>query len=79
MGIKCYVHRLEITWLGNYSQETRYAIMTQMWRGLVLRRFAWLDRFRRLEVRYEHGTDIYQAFLLLGGTLICPNFINGFC
>jgi hypothetical protein len=32
---------------------------------------AWLNRFRRLRVRYEKRADILQAFLSLGCALIC--------
>ena len=35
-------------------------------RWVVERTFAWLNRFRRLRVRYERRADIHQAFLTLG-------------
>jgi hypothetical protein len=34
---------------------------------------SWLDRMRRLTVRYERRADIHQAFLTLGCCLICFN------
>jgi IS5 family transposase len=37
------------------------------------RTLAWLNRFRRLTVRYERRADIHQAFLTLGCCLICFN------
>jgi hypothetical protein len=33
--------------------------------------FAWVNRFRRLRVRYDERADIHEAFLLLGCALIC--------
>jgi len=42
-------------------------------RWVVERTLAWLNRFRRLTVRYERRTDIHQAFLTLGCALICFN------
>ena len=40
-------------------------------RWVVERTFAWLNRFRRLAIRYERRADIHQAFLTLGCALIC--------
>jgi transposase len=40
-------------------------------RWVVERTFAWLNRYRRLTVRYERRADIHQAFLSLGCSLIC--------
>ena len=40
-------------------------------RWVVERTFAWLNRFRRLTIRYERRADIHQAFLTLGCALIC--------
>jgi transposase len=40
-------------------------------RWVVERTLAWLNRFRRLTVRYERRADIHQAFLTLGCALIC--------
>jgi len=40
-------------------------------RWVVERTLAWLNRYRRLTVRYERRADIHQAFLTLGCALIC--------
>jgi transposase len=47
----------------------------------VERTLAWLNRFRRLTIRYERRADIYEALLHLGCILVCWNFIHlkGFC
>jgi transposase len=46
-------------------------------RWVVERTLAWLNRFRRLTVRYERRADIHQAFLLLACSLICLRRIEG--
>ncbi|MCC7020911.1 MAG: IS5/IS1182 family transposase, partial [Ardenticatenales bacterium] len=33
------------------------------------------NKFRRLRIRYERSDDIHQAFLVLGCSLICWNFL----
>jgi IS5 family transposase len=49
-------------------------------RWVVERTLSWLNRYRRLKVRYERRADIHQAFLSLGCALICWNFLQqGFC
>jgi len=49
-------------------------------RWVVERTLAWLNRFRRLTVRYERRADIHQAFLTLGCCLICFKTLQqGFC
>ena len=40
-------------------------------RWVVERTHSWLNRFRRLKVRYERRADIYEAFLKIGCALIC--------
>jgi transposase len=45
-------------------------------RWVVERTLAWLNRYRRLTVRYERRADIHQAFLTLGCALICCNFLR---
>ena len=45
-------------------------------RWVVERTLAWLNRFRRLIVRYERRADIHQAFLSLGCALICWKFVQ---
>lgn len=42
-------------------------------RWVIERTLAWLNRMRRLTVRYERRADIHQAFLTLGCCLICFN------
>jgi IS5 family transposase len=46
------------------------------YRWVVERTISWLNRFRRLRVRYERRADIHLAFLHLGCALICWNFLN---
>jgi transposase len=48
-------------------------------RWVVERTLAWLNRFRRLAIRYERRADIHEAFTLLGCALICLNQIRRFC
>lgn len=48
-------------------------------RWVVERTLAWLNRFRRLTIRYERRADIHLAFVTLGCALICLNQINRFC
>ncbi len=42
-------------------------------RWVIERTLAWLNRYRRLTIRYERRVDIHQAFLTLGCALICFN------
>jgi hypothetical protein len=37
---------------------------------------AWLSRYRRVSVRYERRDDIHEAFLHLGCSLICLNYLS---
>ena len=48
-------------------------------RWVVERTLSWLNRFRRLKVRYERRADVHQAFLELGCALICWNRVQRFC
>jgi hypothetical protein len=41
------------------------------------RTLSWLNRLRRLTIRYERRADIHEAFLEIGCILICWNFSNG--
>jgi transposase len=41
------------------------------YRWVVERTLSWLNRFRRLKVRYERRADIHLALLSLGCSLIC--------
>ena len=45
-------------------------------RWVVERTLAWLARYRRLTVRYERRADIHEAFLHLGCSLICLNYLK---
>jgi len=45
-------------------------------RWVVERTLAWLHRFRRLNMRYERRPCIHEAFLILGCSLICWNFLK---
>jgi len=40
-------------------------------RWVIERTLAWLNRYRRLTIRYERRADIHQGFLTLGCCLIC--------
>jgi transposase len=44
-------------------------------RWVVERTLAWLNRYRRLTVRYERRADIHQAFLSLGCALFCWQYL----
>jgi transposase len=44
-------------------------------RWVVERTLAWLNRYRRLTIRYERRADIHQAFLTLACALICFNHL----
>ena len=39
---------------------------------------SWLNRFRRLKVRYERRDDIHQAFPNIGCALICWRYVQRF-
>ena len=48
-------------------------------RWVVERTLSWLNRFRRLKVRYERRDDIHQGFLDLGCALICWRYVQQLC
>lgn len=48
-------------------------------RRVVERTHAWFNRFRRLPIRYERRSDIYEAFTSLAASLITLNQIKRFC
>jgi transposase len=50
-----------------------------IYRWVVERTLAWLHQFRRLRVRYEQRSDIHEAFLSLGRSLICLRRFLSFC
>lgn len=45
-------------------------------RWVVERTHSWLNRCKRLKVRYERRADIHEAFLKIGCALICWNFVQ---
>jgi transposase len=45
-------------------------------RWVVERTLAWLNRYRRLTIRYERDDQIHQAFPTLGCALICFNALH---
>ena len=49
------------------------------YRWVVERTLSWVNRFRRLKVRYERRDDIHQAFLDPGCALICWRYVQRFC
>lgn len=54
--------------------ESRERLGRHRW--VVERTLAWLNRFRRLTVRYERRADLHQAFLSFGCALICWQALN---
>lgn len=48
-------------------------------RWVIERTFAWLNRFRRLAIRYERRADIHLAFTTLACALVCLNQVRRFC
>jgi transposase len=44
----------------------------------VERTDAWMNRFRRLAILYEHRADIFHSFTTLGCALVCLNQIRRF-
>ncbi|MER7223693.1 IS5 family transposase [Streptomyces rubradiris] len=49
---------------------TRHGTGLGAYRLVIERNFAWLHGFRRLQIRWEHRTDIHEAFLKLACCLI---------
>jgi IS5 family transposase len=49
------------------------------YRWVVERTLSWMNRFRRLKVRYERRDDIHQAFLDLGCAMICWRYVQQLC
>jgi len=45
-------------------------------RWVVERTLAWLAKYRRLTIRYERRDEIHEAFLHLGCSLICFNYLS---
>ena len=46
-----------------------------LYRWVVERTLAWLHQFRRLRIRYARLPEIHEAFLAIGGALICRRFL----
>lgn len=44
---------------------------------VIERTFAWIARFRRLAIRYEHRLDIHYAFTALACSLVHFNAFQG--
>jgi transposase len=44
---------------------------------VIERSFAWLNKFRRLTIRYEQRLDMYHAFTSLACSLICLRALAG--
>ncbi len=57
--------------------ESRARLGRHRW--VVERTHAWFNRFRRLPIRYERRSDIYEAFTSLAASLITLNQIKRFC
>lgn len=47
-----------------------------VYRWVVERTLSWLHQFRRLRIRFERRADIHEAFLKIGYSLICWNFLT---
>ena len=47
-------------------------------RWVVERAFAWLNKQRRLHIRFDRRATHYHGFLELACALICLNYIKGF-
>jgi transposase len=45
------------------------------YRWVVERTISWLHQYRRLRIRFERLPDIHEAFLKIGCSLICMNFL----
>jgi transposase len=45
-------------------------------RWVVERTLAWLAKYRRLTIRYERRDDIHEAFLHLGCSIVCLNYLR---
>src|SRR5215204_4700476 len=42
----------------------------------IERTLAWVAKYRRLTIRYERRKEIHEAFLHLGCSLICFNYLS---
>jgi transposase len=57
-------------------RNTRHGSNLGILRWVVERTISWLHQFRRLRIRYERRTDIHNAFLSIGCSLICWNYLE---
>jgi transposase len=48
-------------------------------RWVVERTHSWMNRYRRLKVRYEKRADIHLAFVLIACAMICLKQLHRFC
>ena len=69
-----------VLWCGMIHEEARRGVETSQKLGrhrwVVERSFAWLNRFRRLTIRYERRIDIHHAFTALACCIICMRAIG---
>jgi hypothetical protein len=42
----------------------------------IERTLAWFAKYRRLTIRYERRDDIHEAFVHLGCSLMCLNYLS---
>jgi len=61
-------------WIARTGIESSEKLGRHRW--VVERTHSWLNRYRRLKIRYERSAEIHLAFLQLGCALICWNFIQ---
>ncbi len=70
--LRCSIGVAPNTLLAKVGTHTdRFGVGLGKVRWVVERTIAWLHQFCRLRVRHERRADIHQAFLSLGGILIC--------
>lgn len=76
-------HRKELRTLGIEpvigKRNTEHGSGLGVFRWVVERTISWLHQFRRLRIRYERRPEIHEAFLSMGCSLICWNFLTSFC
>jgi transposase len=56
------------------GKETSERLGRHRW--VVERTLAWLAKYRRLTTRYERRSDIHEALLRVGCSLICLNYLS---
>jgi transposase len=69
------LHRRGIDTLLAKRRTTHASGLGRTW-WVVEGTLAWLHRFRRLNIRYERLSCVHEAFLMLGCSLICWNFLK---